>query len=1276
MGSDWDERALSATLEADTLDDPGLSDPRAAVLPVGGESIGQRLGRYQLERRLGAGGMGEVFAARTRDGKEYVALKTLAKSHATLRYRFKREFRALADLEHPNLIRLGELVVPPDGIAYFTMELLEGEHFVRWVRATAPAGEPPAFDRLENALRQLVAGVEHLHASKCVHRDLKPSNVMVTTAGRVVILDFGLVSELDGSDGVTQDGQVIGTPAYMAPEQAAGSRVGPAADYYSLGVMLFECLTGKVPFRGPLVQMLTDKQLEVTPVPGSPTAKIPVRLRELCMRLLSRDPGQRPSAREFLALLDGGNRRGTRPDLPEEQLFVGRRAELATLEAALAHVQARHEPVTVHLRGHSGHGKSALIQRFASAAQRDPKLAFLRGRCRERETVPYKGLDAVVDALSAYLRHLPKAELDGLRPRYLAAVVRIFPVLDEIWTRELEQVLGFGPDEMSILGRAGLRDVLSKLASARILIMVIDDFQWSDPDSVALLQTLTRPPDAPAMLLVVSFQAEAAKSELLGGLTASEELESRNVQTIELGPLPEADARELAVLLLRTHADALDEPGTLQARADVVALRSAGSPFYIGQLVHGQDAADSSADLEQVVVHRFAQLDAPARRILEIVAVSGRPLPQALILACCDDANEDRIAQLCEIGLLVRGESDELVVETAHDRIRELVLAELAAEQLSTLHRVIGAWLLECNPDVSRSDEIFAIADHLHAGFETAEALIVDRRRFAAICMEAGARAKVATAFGPAAEHYEHALRLLGDSNDVRAARLDASRELAECRAMAGELEAAEQAYSIARALVTSEVELARLLLSEVTLATVPGDTERALARIMQAAAAFNLDLRQGGSQAWIAGSMGALLAELEALGPETIHTRPLLDDPQQTSIAQMLLASTNAAYMAGDMNLYAALSLAMIRLGLTHGISDITGVALIQLAIVLASGSSDYEGARRYTVAGKAVLERFPESPLWGMFELVRCTTIQPWIEAMALCIPRLALAHVRLRGNGMLTGAGYASYCSVMTSFLIGAPLARVDEDAHIALEYLEDIGDRPMVFTVRAHLGASAVLSGLVALDAEPTLNELEPKCLAELNPTTRFSVHAVRALTCLLMEDDMGVDAAIEAMGPTVSAGAGLYSWITYKVLALVRACAHYPGMDAEARAQHEAAIDQTRVMLERWKASCPDNASTFVHLLAGAWAHARGELELARREYTAAADAASDVGFNNFEGFANERGAAVLLELGEHRYALGYLEHARRSYARWGAGALERRVDAKLRTLGGSPQHAM
>jgi serine/threonine protein kinase len=276
--------------------------------------------RFEIVRCLGEGGMGVVYEAIDREQGARVALKLLRTGRrgftASALLRFKNEFRAIADLHHPNLVALGELF-EVGGEWFFTMELVEGVDFIQHVRPDAPAAEraalvaettvvvkppvegspapplPPfapvlAFDeaRLRDALGQLAVGVAALHAAGMVHRDIKPSNIRVTAEGRVVLLDFGLVHAARQADELVETNQVVGSLAYMAPEQIGSARVAPEADWYAVGALLYQALLGRPPHTGSPHELIELKRKFAPPSPRAFLPAIPADLDDLCRRLV------------------------------------------------------------------------------------------------------------------------------------------------------------------------------------------------------------------------------------------------------------------------------------------------------------------------------------------------------------------------------------------------------------------------------------------------------------------------------------------------------------------------------------------------------------------------------------------------------------------------------------------------------------------------------------------------------------------------------------------------------------------------------------------------------------------------------------------------------------------------------------------------------------------------------------------------------------------------------------------------------------------------------
>ncbi len=842
------------------------SAPTASSMPRRVElEPGHRLGPYLLRERLGAGGMGIVFEAIDQERSARVALKVLPRVDGKTLYLFKREFRALADLFHPNLVSLYEFGCE-EGLWFFTMERVDGWNFLAYVRpqvagegeestiadrsvstirdapgpgATEPVvppplaplpstrGEPDAvpeetiragpegsdgklpravdFERLRASIRQLAQGVEALHAAGKLHRDLKPSNVMVTREGRVVLLDFGLIAELaipafaDGPAATPDDppshygaessvAEVAGTVSYMAPEQAVGEPLTEACDWYAVGVMLYESLTGRKPFVGSSFRMIREKLAGAPTPPASLNPATPPDLGALCLDLLRRQPEDRPTGAEVLRRLGTSHATafaGAERPPGRRTPFVGRERPMAALKEAYKVVKAG-RVVTVLAHGVSGAGKSALFQRFVETLPAADAAVVLAGRCFEQESVPYKALDNLVDALARYLHRLPPGESAALMPRDVAALTRIFPVLNLAGMAQGD-LPAPDPQELRRRAFAALRDLLGRIAAKQPLVLTIDDLQWGDVDSAVLLVELIRPPDPPPILLLIAYRSEYAAISpclrtLLGAWPIGEPGVDRRELVVE--PMRPAEAIELAHRLLGR-----DDP-TGRALAETVARESGGNPYFISELVElagaGADlgAVAGSAgriDFDEVVWRRIERLPEGSRRLLEAIAVAGRPLPLRCASAAVGAASEaGRPDAALRSGHLIRGTGPRLddEVETYHDRIRETVVAHLPPEALRHWHGRLASALEEAGQ---------ADVETLAAHHEGAGALDRAGSYFA----RAADQAAEALAFDRAAELYRRSIVLRPPTGDeARALRA----KLGDALANAGRgPEAAEQ---------------------------------------------------------------------------------------------------------------------------------------------------------------------------------------------------------------------------------------------------------------------------------------------------------------------------------------------------------------------------------------------------------------------------------------------------------------------------------------------------
>ena len=625
-----------------------------------------------------------VYAAQDTHREELVALKTLLYVDAAAIYRLKKEFRALADVSHPNLVALHELVAEKDDW-FFTMELVEGVGFLQHVRP-----EQPDIPRLRATMVQLAEGLRALHATGTLHRDLKPSNVMVTPTQRTVILDFGIAMDLKTTDHAPQtiDQGIWGTPAYMSPEQVNEGAV-EASDWYSLGVMLYEALTGSVPFSGSFFTMLTAKMKGDVQPPDQLAEDLPQDLVTLCLDLLTVEPSGRPGAEEVIQRLGGLRQHPDSISPRPHARLIGRDRELKSLNDAWnlsrgGGSAGRDDGRTVltMIHGVSGSGKSRLIDEFLSGLARADAATILSGRCYFRESVPFKGLDGVLDSLSRWLLSLPAPQQKQLLTPELAAAARLFPALGRIENIPVGPGMSPDPQELRKQAVVSLRHLLRAMASEKPVVIAIDDFQWGDSDSARLLEDILEPPNAPPLMVIIAYRRdEVERHEFLDQVVRKARAD--RAPEIAIEPLSEDDSLTLATDLL----------GELGLDTESVVRESGGSPFLIEQLARHAIATRDDTNPRQVAVsatemlaRRIAQLPLHAGTLLETLAVAARPVDSLIARDASALEDERPLVKILVAEHLLRPSATADHIELYHDRIREVIVAGLAPARLKSIH--------------------------------------------------------------------------------------------------------------------------------------------------------------------------------------------------------------------------------------------------------------------------------------------------------------------------------------------------------------------------------------------------------------------------------------------------------------------------------------------------------------------------------------------------------------------------------------------------------------
>ncbi|XYI02389.1 AAA family ATPase [Sorangium sp. So ce1128] len=967
-----------------------------------GHSMLHELRGYTLTTKAYEGSETILFRGRRDTDGAPVAVKITRNEYPTERdlARLRREFAILRDVgDMPGVVRPYALEKCGRGLA-LVMEDLGASSLYDMEKAQRLCVEMT----LKIAI-SIADILDSIHRREVIHKDVKPHNIMFDKATNTPrLIDFGISARLSReTPSALPPASLEGTLAYLSPEQTGrmNRALDLRSDLYSLGVTLFEMLTGVLPFSATDPMELIHSHIARMPVPPHELSKdIPRALSDVVMKLLAKTPEERyQSARGLKADLDrclalwsstGQIGRFTlgQKDVPGElripQKLYGREQDVEALMSAFGRVQ-RGATELILISGYSGVGKSALVNELYKPIARRGG-AFIRGKFDpiSRETP----LAPVAHALRELIRQIltePPAALDRWRAAILGAVGPNGRLLFDL-VPELQRVIGPQP-EAQALGPAESRNRFNILmqrfvrvfaTAERPLVLFLDDLQWADPASLRLLGLLCDPESKHILILGAYRDNEVDVAHPLVSTLDGIRKAGVKLTEITLRPL---DLPTVGRLI----DDALGRGGRdVEELSALIFDKTQGNPFYLCQFLRALheerllwfDAAtsafmwdlgrirevmvtDNVVDLMLGKLHRLAQ---GTQRALSLAACIGHAFDLGALSIIHRKSPADTARDLWEAlreGLVLAVDGDyrfldvsggmEAGSDTAsfrisyrflHDRVQEAAYALIPELQKAEVHLSIGRLLYARSGEPPRDEDLFEIVRHHHLGTRgiSDEA---ERLRLARLNLRAGRRAKAATAYKAAADYFSAGIDFLGAEGWERDHELCFHLHLegAECTYLSGALEQAEGLFDALLPRTRSKLERTRIYNLRVILHMMLGKVTEAVKVGREGLAAFAVRFPESDAEQQVA--FGAALGEAAAaLGDRRIEDllhAKVMDDPEWRALLQLLVDTVMPLYHVSP-SLVGLAILTIVNLSLKHGNADASAYGYACYGFMLAA--------------------------------------------------------------------------------------------------------------------------------------------------------------------------------------------------------------------------------------------------------------------------------------------------------------------------------------------------
>lgn len=1188
------------------------------------------------------------------------------------------------------------------------------------------AGNRPDLPGFFSISVQLVQTLGELHQQGVIHRDLKPDNILIHPAsGEVKIIDFStaILVSVDSANASLPTAPA-GTPAYMSPEQTGriNTITDCRSDFYSLGVVFYEMLTGQLPLRAENPVQWVYAHTAQKPVPPCKiNPEIPPAISAIIMKLLSKTAEKRyQSAGGLLWDLEECRRQWNqsgiinpfppgradtagRFQLPQK--LYGREKEIAALTDAFGHVCSG-QAALVMVSGYAGTGKTALI----NETLRSLTVAggyFVSGKFGQlRHNVPYAPFIQAFGNLMRQLLTENRENLAAWKKKLLralggsgAVIAGVIPEV-ELITGPQPAVEQLQPLEAQNRFRMVFRNFVRVFAKRKHpLVIFLDDLQWADPASLQLIRFLGDDPDSRCLLLVGAYR----DNETAGAhpvLESLAELQKADIQVrhIALTPLDPVQAGQFIAGSLGCSEE------KAAPLAEILHRKTGGNPFFLGQLLQSLykenliafnpekgcwewDPASLQAipiadDIIEFMLGNLHKLPEETRNTLMLAACIGNAFDLKTLAVACEKTPAATARGLLPAvldGLALRVSHFDDEYEFLHDRVQQAAYSLIPEEQKKELHLKLGRLILEHTGRDELDAKILLIMDLVNSGLD----LIVDpaeKIKLAGHNLTAGRKAKASTAYVAALNYFRTGVELLPEDAWEKHYQLtyDLYLERSQCEYFGANSETAEQLFDIILTRAKTELERAGVYGKKIEFYSATGKYAAAIQLGIKALRKLGVGLPPNPGKIDFIKELIIFKWRMRGKKTGELVNLPEMSDPLQRKALELLILIASAANLTNP-DLYGLILLKIGNFTLKHGHTDLSLIGYAGYSITIGSMLGNYAGGHEFEQVCLQVAGKYDNSSYKCIAYFLLGSFVAHWAQPGLTGVDYLQNSIRYGQESGQVLFIGYALSVIIENKYLLGIPLKEVAEEVKYCYNFAKRMKHENSFINAIIY---QSFVSALMGFTGDPfTFNAAgyDENSLMELIKDDNLALLTywlTKIQLGYLLGDYENALTVAEKAHDNIDALIGFRMFAEYNFYYSLVITAVYDGLPFGKKRKYRKLLKKNQRQMKKWANSCNEN---FLHkylLVAAEMSRLCGKRQETMALYDRAAQSARENGCIHMEALANELAARYYLAAGREKIARAYMSDACRGYCRWGAMAKARALQEQFpRLLAGIvPEH--